>query len=461
MQLFIPPFIGLANNGDFPKMTGRFSLGPRSGDWSENFYYFSADYVQDPKFHWVSEIVSSETVLVKAAVAMESLFGSAGEFDIRYLGCVHSLLFLTAYLFLLLALRSAPRGVRFTVAPVALLLFTDVSYVAYFNSFYTDTAALLGLFLTLSVAVYTVASRNAGVMSLLAFTVGALLFITSKAQHGILGPLPAAILIGMYWPLARRPLRYAGIALAFVLLTAAAGMLSVVPSSYKAQALFNVVFHQLPDHSENFAADLAELGLGESEARFRGMHAFQADGPAQDPEWLQEFYRRSGYGALRRFYLRHPGRAFAILRDDLNNHAFRIRPHNLSNFQRKDAHPAGARTDSFAAWSNLRSLLFQRWPGHILVWYAGMIIAAVQVCRRGKSLIQVRLSQICLALMAMAMLAFCVASLADAAETYRHLLLFHAMTDAAICFSFAAAAFYLPALRQGRGQAHRDSDSSG
>ena len=41
------------------------------------------------------------------------------------------------------------------------------------------------------------------------------------------------------------------------------------------------------------------------------------------------------------------------------------------------------------------------------------------------------------------------ASLADAVESYRQLLLVHAMTDAAICFSFAAAAFYLPALRQG------------
>jgi hypothetical protein len=63
--------------------------------------------------------------------------------------------------------------------------------------------------------------------------------------------------------------------------------------------------------------------------------------------------------------------------------------------------------------------------------------------------------------MTMAVLAFCAASLADAAETYRHLLLFHAMTDAAICFSFSAAAFYLPALRQGRGRADRLSDSSG
>jgi hypothetical protein len=214
--------------------------------------------------------------------------------------------------------------------------------------------------------------------------------------------------------------------------------------------LFNLVFHQLPDHSQNFAADLAELGIDESNVRFRGMHAFQAESPAQDIEWLQEFTRHSGYGLLLRFYLRHPERAFYILRDDLNNHAFRIRPHNLSNFQREDAHPAGARTNSFAAWSNLRSLLFRWWPGHIIVWYAAMFLAAAWVWWRRESTIQVRLSQICMALMVMAMLAFCVASLADGAETYRHLLLFHAMTDAAICFSFAAAAFYLPALRQGQ-----------
>jgi hypothetical protein len=450
VQLFIPPFIGLANNGDFPKMTGRFSLGPQSGDWSENFYYFTADYVQDDKFHWVSDVVSSERVLVKAAVALESLFGRAGEFDVRSLGGIHSLLFLTAYLFLLLALRNAPKAVRFTVAAAALLIFTDVAYVAYFNSFYTDAVALLGLFLMLSVAVYAVASRNPGFMSLLAFAVAALLFITSKAQHALLGPLPAAALIGISWRRERWPLRYAGIVLAFVLLAASAGMFSLVPSSYKGQALFNLVFHQLPDHSQNFAADLAELGIDESNVRFRGMHAFQAESPAQDPAWLEEFTRHSGYGALLRFYLRHPERAFYILRDDLNNHAFRIRPHNLSNFQRKDAQPAGARTNAFAAWSNLRSLLFQWWPGHIIVWYAAMFLAAAWVWRKGNSLIQVRLSQICLALMVMAMLAFCVASLADGAETYRHLLLFHTMTDASVCFSFAAAAFYLPGLRQGQ-----------
>jgi hypothetical protein len=461
VQLFIPPFIGLANNGDFPKVTGRFSLGPQSGDWSENFYYFTPDYVQDPKFHWISGIVSSETLLLKAALAAGSLFGRPGAFDIRYLAFVHSLLFLTAYLILLLALRSAPKTVRFMVAAAALFLFTDVSYAAYLNSFYTDTAALLGLFLMLSVAVYIVMTPDAGGLPLLAFTAGALLFITSKAQHGILGPLPAAILVGISWPLARRALRYTGMALALALLAAGAGMLLAAPTFYKAQCMFNLVFHKLPDHSENFAADLAELGLDEHDARFRGMHAFQADSPAQDPQWLQDFYRRSGYRKLLHFYMRHPGRAFAMLRDDLKNHAFRLRPHNLSNFQRSDAHPAGARSNAFAVWSNLRSLFFQWWPGHIVVWYAAMLLAAVWVWRKGNSLIQVRLSRVSLALMAMAVLAFCAASLADAAETYRHLLLFHAMTDAAICFSFAAAAFYLPALRQGRGRADRLSDSSG
>ena len=34
-QLFVPPFIGLADNGDFPKITGRLSLGPKSA--GENF----------------------------------------------------------------------------------------------------------------------------------------------------------------------------------------------------------------------------------------------------------------------------------------------------------------------------------------------------------------------------------------------------------------------------------------
>ena len=54
VQLFIPPFIGLANNGDFPKVTGHLSLGPKID--GENFIHFLSDYVHSSHYYWNSEI---------------------------------------------------------------------------------------------------------------------------------------------------------------------------------------------------------------------------------------------------------------------------------------------------------------------------------------------------------------------------------------------------------------------
>src|SRR5215467_6044892 len=76
-QLLIPPFIGLADNGDFPKITGRLSLGPSDG--SPKFTYFVTDYVRAPQYYWKSETLSTELPLAWLATRL----GRWETFDIR------------------------------------------------------------------------------------------------------------------------------------------------------------------------------------------------------------------------------------------------------------------------------------------------------------------------------------------------------------------------------------------
>jgi hypothetical protein len=446
-QLLVPPFIGLANNGDFPKVTGRFSLGPTSG-WWENFYYFTAEYVRDEKYRWESDILSSELILAGAAVKMAGVFSRAGTFDIRYLGLIHSVLLLIAYGCLLIALRPQPPWVRVLVAGIVLFVFSDVAYVSYFNSFYSDTSALLGLLMTVAAAICLISIRESRPLVMAVMTAGALLLATSKAQHGILAPLVAGIIVlacRRHGPRMRR----AGAVSAVAVLAAAALTYAATPNSYRAQALFNLVFHQLPRHSANFSADLEELGVEPGARRFSGMHAYSPGSPAQDPRWLEDFYRSSGYGRLALFYLRHPRRALTILAADLKEHAFRIRPHNLSNFRRVDGHPPGALTRRFALWSDLRANAFLLWPYHVVWWLVAAAAGAAVVLRRSISVVNRDLARICLCVVAMSGLEFGLASLADAAETYRHLLLFHGLTDVSICFGGAFVAAGL-AGRPGR-----------
>jgi hypothetical protein len=88
-QVFVPPSIGLANNGDFSKLIGRFSLAPETLDTSEEYKYFTAHWIYDRSFLWVSEDRSSELIPISAAVLTGWWFSSQ-RFDIRILGAIHA-----------------------------------------------------------------------------------------------------------------------------------------------------------------------------------------------------------------------------------------------------------------------------------------------------------------------------------------------------------------------------------
>jgi hypothetical protein len=70
-QLFIPPTIGLANNGDFSKMIGRLSLASSSLDTSEEYEYFTARWVYNRAFHWMSDDRSSELIPISGAALIK------------------------------------------------------------------------------------------------------------------------------------------------------------------------------------------------------------------------------------------------------------------------------------------------------------------------------------------------------------------------------------------------------
>ena len=256
IQIFVPPYIGLANNGDFPKVTGRFGIGPPD-DGARNFIYFVSDYKYNPSYLWRSDIKSSENVLAAGPILAAKALG-ARIFDIRWLGAIHLLLFLGGYHSLLLYLwRPGPVFVP-GVGGLALWIFSDVMYVSYFNSFYADTAALLGLLFMVPSALHDFEAPG---KLRYALPIAALLFITSKTQHALWGVFPAAFLL---W----RRLVAAGI-----LIVAEAAMLLSTPWTYRTAPLFSVIFYKLAPASSSPQAAVRELGLGEAEYPFIGTHA--------------------------------------------------------------------------------------------------------------------------------------------------------------------------------------------
>ena len=431
-QLLIPPFIGLADNGDFAKVLGRVGLRKSS---QNNFQYFVSDYSRASS--WNTVVLYSETVPAWMAVRLQTLVRGTRDFDIRYLAAIHAAIFVALYYFVLLLLREFRRVPRVLLALLVLWIFTDVFYVGYFNSFYSDTMAWLSLLAMVVSGLHIVCRSPWPRLWWSIYAVGAIFFVTSKPQHAIWAIFPAVFVTVTGWRFSR-PLRILSAGFCIALLTLSLLIFANMPDGMKAFPLFDVVFLKLTSKPGTEAEVLHDLGLPEIYTRYVGGSAWLPDSPIFDAQWRTNFYAQARPHLLW-FYLSHPGLAVQIMNNDLRLSAPYLRPPELANYRREDGYPPGSLVRHFCSWSDLRAAVFRAWPAHILLWYTLVLAAAVMVIARGRSPAIRRLAAVSLGLALMGIGEFCFASLTDAVQTDRHLFLFHALTDLTVCFAAAGA----------------------
>jgi hypothetical protein len=440
-QVLIPPYIGIADNGDFAKVARRLSLVPSHPEYG--YRYINSDYVYSPRSRWKSDVHSSEQVPALVAFRMSRVHKDGDVFNIRWMGLVHGVLFLAAFGVLLLATRPFPLWPSLVVRVAALFIFTDVLYVSYFNSFYSDAAALVGLLGTVAAALLILTGRLEA-WTLILYTAFALLLVGSKSQHAFWALLPTAFLVVVTRRSQRLWIRFTGRVCAALLLVAAAATLYFTPVDYKAQARFNLIFFKLGKLSDESAEDLVRLGLSPGDVCYFGFTAYAPGSPAEDPKWFADFCRKTSYLGVAKLYVRRPSLAFRVLAYDFQTFAPCLRL-DFSNYRREDATRPGQRATRFAWWSDLRMGAYLRWPSHIVLWYALLASGIIWIIRSRWSATSTVVAWLTAGIAAAGIAEFCVSSLADACETSRHLFLFHALTDITVCIATGAVAHDLEA----------------
>jgi hypothetical protein len=438
-QTFLPPSVGLANNGDFPKIIGQFDMGNPSDD-RDVFRFADTSYVVAPKYHYESHFYSSELVLFAAALGLNSVSVDPDFFDVRVMGAVHAGLFLLAFYRLLPLVRPFRPVLRWVILLLVLFMFTDVMYVSYFNSFYMDTAAFL--FLLLAVVSFLRALRWQRPADRWLFVVSAVFLITSKTQHFPLG-VPIALLLawkgGLLTPGRGRAFRT--LSVTSVLIATAFSYRSGTPPIYKAYGTYTVIFFELLPASKNVSSDLKELGLDDSYQRYVGTHAYSKDSGMRDPQFADDFARKGSYAHIGWFFLKHPTRAFEVTVSRLDD-AGRQRP-KVGNFDRRTGFPDVTQSRSFALWSGLKASIFTEHGVRYLLYaiVLALSVTVLAIARRGS--LPVGMPAAVGALTAMTLIELLVASFADALDPERHYSLFSALTDllliCGVCLAGVAA----------------------
>ena len=440
-KLLLPGFVGMADNGDFGKVAGPLCLASAEPE-RENFFH--PLYLRGPRYCYQAHVPTSEVALAWVASEVEQTVADRSRFDIRWLGAIHAVIFLAFFYSVLTLLRPLCGIARVALSLAALWIFADIGLLAYFNSFYTDVAAALGGLATAFLAAHLLAAKRIAPGALVLFGLAALLFITSKAQHGVFGPFPAGLAFLFGWRARDRRTRTTARLVGAVLLAATAWILVSTPGWYKSQARFNLVFFKIAKNSPSPARDLAELGLDAGDVRYIGMHSYVRGGPMESAAWVESFGGRCTYGHVLMFYLRHPSRTLAILRADLEDRSWQRRVSGLANFGRQSGRPEGATSISLGSWSALRTWESRRWPALIVVWLV-LVPPATWLFGFGDAGLRRALAWTILAVSLVALGEFGIAALADAVETPRHFLMFHVFSDVSIFLGLVFAASALEA----------------
>ena len=428
LQLFVPPVVGLADNGDYERVMGYAGFQHTTSDDAERYFSFLRTRYAVVSPGWFrGGYHSSETLLAFAARGVHRALFRGNVFDLRTLAAVNAVLFLLGIAGIVRACRDLAPAVQAVVAGLLVFFFTDVGYVSLFNSFYSQTASLLFLLLTVAAAAEAVRRGRLSGAWLLAYFAAALLFVGSKPQERLAAPLLGVygmLLAGVSW---RAPWRRAATWLAIALCAFSVWYGRHTPYTLRESTMFQVVFGEILGRSANPVEDAAELGLDPEWVRYAGTNGYAPDSPLLRSEFRMAFLHRVGYRKVMRFYLHHPKRLAGRL-ERASRDLWTLRP-PLGNYERSAGHPPGARTMGFAVWSSL----LERLGGHPVLWALVFIVAnlgfAVAGYRHASPRARLFREGLIL-LVVMAGLAIAVCALADAPrDESRALYAFHALCD--------------------------------
>ncbi|MGE5278849.1 MAG: hypothetical protein ACM3SU_17800 [Acidobacteriota bacterium] len=428
-QLFVPPIVGLADNGDFQRVAAPVGIFHRSEADAHYFRYVQPRYESGRPRR--SGFFSSEIPVAAAARILAAAFLPPGVFDIRCLGSLHAGLLLAALALLLVGSRPWTAPARAVFAVFLVFFFTDVGYAALLNSFYTSAAALLFLLLAAGIAACLAAERKSSELQA-GFWAAAFALVLSKPSEAPLAPVLA--LLGFLLAREGRGPGRSRLAawLGGALCLAALLMYRTTPLNFKAIALYDNVFLEILPNSRSPRADLRDLGLPEAWARYAGVFPFDKASPLWNPEFQIPFLRTVGFRRLAALYARHPGRLGERVWRAARR-ATTLRPPQLGNFPPETGAKPFEKSQAFAAWSGWKARLSWKAPRLLLIFWLANLGGAMWVWWRSRL---PRTRCLALSLTALALMAaveFGVSALADSlADSERHLLTFNAMTDLAL-----------------------------
>ncbi|MHA6482551.1 glycan biosynthesis hexose transferase WsfD [Paenibacillus sp. strain BS8-2] len=429
--LFAGPFIGVADNGDFLRVMGTAGLN----------YYDAAEVYEDRFFGYAHALFayddflrgfypSTQMILVVIARLIAGIVNGAA-FDIRVLGAIYTALLLAGGYFVVRAMKSSYRIITVLLVLLMIVVFTDIAYLAYFNSLFGEPVSFVFLLLTMGIGLTLLKRSKLSPVLLVIFYVSVLFLTCSKTQNAPIGIGFALLGLRFVGLDKERRLRGWIIGLSAFTMLASVTMYVAAPKDFKDINIYQTVFFGILNNSPDVKGDLEALGLPQHLSVLAGTNYFQSGTviPQNDPSLKEGFYDRMSHFDVLLFYMSHPGRLLDKMSYAAEN-SMSIRPYYLGNFEKTAGKERGALTFQFSSWSEFKHKIMPNELWFIVAFAAAYITIVVMEWRKAAARQGKIKAELFLLLALTGIFAFLIPILGDGlADMGKHLFLFNVCFD--------------------------------
>jgi hypothetical protein len=436
--LFVRPFIGVADNGDFLRMMNTIGLNyyDTGASYEDQFFNFShSRFAYENLFRGFYP--SSQILIVLVPRLIGGLIHGS-FFDVRLLGAVYALLLLVATWLLV---KHNARGSYVTgllLGAAILFVFYDIGYLAYFNSLFGEPVSLVFMLLTFALGLRLTSQEKPTTKGLTLFFIAILFLVTSKIQNAPIGIAFALIFLRFMTLDSARPWRKLALRFSIAIFLVSIVMYVTAPKDLKHINLYQTVFFGILNESPDVKGDLQDLGLPERLEVLAGTNYFQTDTVIKqdDPSLIPDFYDRVSHKDVLFFYLKHPGRLIDNMEYAASN-SMAIRPYYLGNYEKIENKPAGALSYTYSTWSQFKNKHIPHTLGFLSIFYLVYFAGALFQYFRSREVRGKIAGELLMLLGLIGIFSFLVPILGDGrADIGKHLFLFNVCFDMMVVVMF-------------------------
>lgn len=366
--LFVPPYLGVANDAiGNRKMSesGLKYLESQTQNVSND--YFDRVYERTVA---TGEGMSSHLLLIGIAKAIDTFFTKDNLFDIRFLALIYMILWIPGLYFLIKA--ALERVTYFTegavLAVLGTIMFSDISYITYFNSMYSDGLIMICLCYIVGGAMllHKGSRRESGMILMIA--VAGMILIFAEKRCFLAGMIVAVFLFSQVRIFTQMNRKVLSLGCGVVLLAGAITGIYNSRDEFDETAKFHAMTRGVLLQSADPESELAHMNIDHSYTILTDCSLYDEYPIAEisNPLIQSGFLDKYGEEDIMLFYLQHPGALISMW--DLGvKAAFDLRRSYCGNYEESAGMPAMGKSIFWSAWSTFKERSAPKTIGYVLV----------------------------------------------------------------------------------------------